>query len=715
MRQRIFLGAVIAIMGMVSMAMADTTPATGTNWPKMTTASNGAQITIFQPQLDDFQGDQLSAHAAVAVQMPGQSQPTYGAVWLQSQVSTDRVARTVQILQVNIPKTLFPGFDAPTTAAITQAIQQELMASPPTLSLDQLLEMLQAVQTAQQQVSDLANNPPQIVFYQHAVVEVQFDGAPRLMDVPNSSLLRAVNTPFYVVLDPSSKIYYLKGAGRWFTAPDALGPYSLVGAAPQNVVDLAQQSGYTDPEQPVSDEAAQALQIVTATSPTEAIWTDGPFQMTPISGTNLLYVANTESDVFVLIPTQQMYVLLSGRWFTAANQNGPWTYVASNQLPPDFAQIPAGSAKANVLAFVPGTQAAQDATANTYIPQTAAIDTSNYQQPPVDYDGDPNFAPIGGTSLTYAQNCPCPVIGCNGAYYCCYNAVWYQCATPRGHWDLCRHVPPPIYAIPPSCPVYPVRYCYVYGATPTVVYVGYTPGYTGCYATGGVVVYGTGYYYNAWAGNVYIPRPLTFGFGARYDPYSGHWGFGFALATGGGGLWIGSGANLVVHGGGWFGYGGYRPTLLRASAHPDILAAPERVTPHSDLYERNLYQSRGDVREIGQPGEVVAPRPAEQPRFNSDVQRQDVYADRDGNVYRHTDSGWETRQGDDWRAAPQESYHEPSNPQPREESSPDRGSPDNGQLDRDRTARVEGEQRTESAPREQQPSPAGRDSGGRSR
>jgi hypothetical protein len=614
------------------------------------------------------------------------------------------------------------------------------MTNPPTLSLDQLLEMLQAVQTAQQQATDLNNTPPTVVFYQHPAINLQYDGAPRLMDTPNSNLLRAVNTPFFVVLDPTTKTYYLKGAGRWFTAPDAMGPFLLIGGAPPNISDLATQSGYADPQQPVSDITAQALQIVPATSPTELIWSDGPFQMTPITGTNLLYVANTESDVFVLINTQQMFVLLSGRWYSAPNQNGPWTYVAPNQLPPDFAQIPAGSPKANVLAFVAGTQAAQDATADTYIPQTAAIDTSNYQQPPVDYDGDPDFVPIQGTPLTYADNCAVPVIQYSGAYYSCYNAVWYTCATPRGRWDLCRSVPPPIYTIPPSCPIYPVRYCYVYGVTPTVVYVGYTPGYTGCYATGGIVVYGTGYYYNAWVRNTYIPRPVTYGFAARYDPYSGHWGFGFALATGGGGLWVGASPKYVVQGGAWFGYGGYRPTLLAANAHPDWRTPPPpRPTPRTDVYARNLYSSRPDVRAPIRPQPTPQIRPAIAPRpANPDIQHQDIYADGNGQVYRHTDQGWESRQGDQWKSAPiSPDRSQPDRPQaqpqpqpqprpqpqpqpqpqeqPRQPSAPtpDRGnSPDMGQLDRDRTARVQGQQRSAPAPRDTSPPP---NSGGRSR
>jgi hypothetical protein len=39
--------------------------------------------------------------------------------------------------------------------------------------------------------------------------------------------------------------------------------------------------------------------------------------------------------------------------------------------------------------------------------------------------------------------------------------------------------------------VRPLRYAYVYGATPEFEYVGYTPGYLGAFVSDGVVVFGT--------------------------------------------------------------------------------------------------------------------------------------------------------------------------------------------------------------------------------
>ena len=56
------------------------------------------------------------------------------------------------------------------------------------------------------------------------------------------------------------------------------------------------------------------------------------------------------------------------------------------------------------------------------------------------------------------------------------------------------------------------HHVYVYGSTPQVVYTGYTPGYYGMVVTpSGLVVYGTGYVYPAWAGTVRYPLPATDG------------------------------------------------------------------------------------------------------------------------------------------------------------------------------------------------------------
>jgi hypothetical protein len=68
-----------------------------------------------------------------------------------------------------------------------------------------------------------------------------------------------------------------------------------------------------------------------------------------------------------------------------------------------------------------------------------------------------------------------------------------------------------------TSPLHYVTYVRVYGATPTVVYVGYTPGYLGTIVTpDGVVVYGTGVVYTPWVGSVWYPPPPTYGTGTAF-------------------------------------------------------------------------------------------------------------------------------------------------------------------------------------------------------
>ena len=89
------------------------------------------------------------------------------------------------------------------------------------------------------------------------------------------------------------------------------------------------------------------------------------------------------------------------------------------------------------------------------------------------------------------------------AFYAVTAGVWFTAARSPAV-AIATSVPPVIYTIPPSSPIYYVTYVRIYEATPQVVYVGYTPGYLGTVvAPYGTVVYGTGYAYSPWIGSVW--------------------------------------------------------------------------------------------------------------------------------------------------------------------------------------------------------------------
>ncbi|HWB54146.1 MAG TPA: hypothetical protein VG722_08135 [Tepidisphaeraceae bacterium] len=664
-----------------------TPPSASSRWPMQLDTPDG-QLTVYQPQPTKFDGDKLTGRAAVSLVKSGAAEPIFGAIWLESRVSTDRVQRTVEILDVKVTRVRFPEGTDISADAITNALSAALPAHEMSLSLDQLIAMVEEVEQERQSIQDLSNTPPKIIFQTHPGVLIQYDGEPRFSNVSNSNLLRADNTPFFVVEDPASKTFFIKGAGRWFSARTPLGPFQLTSSVPAQMAALANSSGYQDPEQPLTDQEAAQMEVIAATEPTELIWTDGPMQMGTIPNTNLLYIMNTDSDVFRVIDSQAWYVLLSGRWFTASSQNGPWSFVPSDKLPDDFKHIPPASAKAEVLASIAGTQQAQDAIADTFVPQTAAIDRNNFEQPPVAYDGSPDFEPIVGTPMEYAVNTPDSVILVSGRYYCCYGGVWYESAIATGPWGLCVAVPAVIYTIPPSCPLFPCRYCFVYGVTPEYCYVGYTPGYTGCYRYGHVVVYGTGWRYRPWIGHHHFyARPFTYGFDAHYDTYTGFWGFHVSVHTEHGSAWIGSRNKDIVRPA-WFGHGGFRSPVV----HRDVYQ-------HRDVYERptarptdwNLYARRHDVHQEfhGRPeehhetqtnGRQTPPKPTPvqaTPGRIGQSHPEDVYAAPNGDIYRRTDRGWEQRQNNRWVTAPEPSRHEedhgaqqPSRPEPSHHEEP---------------------------------------------
>jgi len=535
------------------------------SWPREIQTPQG-EIVVYQPQLETFTGQTLTCRAAVSVTPSGSGTPVFGAVWLEARVSTDRDERTVELLDVDVKDVKFPHATPEQITRFGRVLEDEIRGWAPIVSLDRILIALETAEMEQATADDLDTTPPIIKVVMHPAVLVTLDGEPVLGDMEGTKLMRVVNTPAFIVHDKGWKSYFMTDGNRWLTAVEIGGPWQPAGELPRRVEALDEarrMAGRADvaEKKDESDEPERAPRIVVATEPTELIVIDGGPQFTPIERTGLIYVMNTESDVFVEIETQRYYVLLSGRWYVGNGLDGPWSYVPGAELPEDFSRIVPGSAKGGILVSIPGTPQAADAVRETYVPQTATIDRKTATTA-VTYDGEPRFEPVEGTTMAYAANTTSAVLRVEGSYYCCEQGVWFLSKTPEGPWVVCTIVPEVIYTLPPSCPIYNVRYAYVYGSTADVVYVGYTSGYTGSYVYGGTVVYGTGYHYDSWYGLLYCAHPVTYGFSFRYVSYSGGWAvrarygrYGSAAVVVGprGGVAVGYRSY-----GGWWGPGGYR-------------------------------------------------------------------------------------------------------------------------------------------------------------
>jgi hypothetical protein len=458
----------------------------------------------------------------------------------------------VEMEDIRIPRVRFPDATPEQEQGLIDLLTREMPTWNLEISQDRLLAALDLAEAQSQAAEGFEDAAPKILFADKPTVLVSIDGEARLQDIDDSDLQVVINTPFTIVLDSKHKVYYLyAGNDAWYAAPTVEGPWETAKKVPKKIRKIQPEDEEVD-EQDLEETPSSPPAILVATEATELIVTDGPPELEPIAGGELLVYTNTEDDVLVEIDSQLTYVLLSGRWFASESLDGPWELVRPDELPASFAEIDPDSDQGYLLTWVAGTEMAQEAVMDASIPQTAAIKRNATIT--VTYDGHPRFEAIEGTSLRYAVNTEFQVIQAGQEYYCAHEGAWYVASSPNGAWRVATEVPDEIRSIPPSSPVYNTKYVYIYDSTPEVVYVGYYPGYTNSYVYYGVPVYGTGWYYRPWYGSYYYPRASTWGFHVRYNPWYG-WSFGFSYSTGRFTFSLGYGG---WYRGGWWGPVGYR-------------------------------------------------------------------------------------------------------------------------------------------------------------
>ncbi len=625
------------------------------DWPQEIDAPEGT-IVVYQPQPEKLTGNVLTGRAAMSLELKGQKEPIFGAFWFDAKLDTDNDSGTARIRDVQVTKVRWPDSTDANEQRFTAIVEGAIPATGFTISHEQLSASLKTAAVEEKSLADLKTDPPKLVFRNELAVLMLYDGEPRFSPVENSPYERALNTPFAVARQRSGGNVYLSSGTFWYQASNPLGPWALTNSPPADLVKMIPK-----PEGQETT-AGPAPAIVVATEPTELIVTVGAPEWQSLPGGALLYVKNTETPWLRELATNNMYVLLSGRWYRSRAEAGPWVFVRADELPKSFSAIPPDSDIGGLRASIAGTEEAEDAVLDAQVPQTAAIrrDQASLK---VEYDGAPKFEPIPGTAVSYAVNTGAQVLLINQKYYAVDNGVWFTAIAAQGPWAVADSVPETeIQKIPPSSPVYNTTYVHIYQSTPQVVYVGYTPGYMWSFPYYGVPVYGTGWYYPPYWGSYYYPRPPTWGMHVGYNPWTG-WNFGvswsngfFSMGIGWTGGWGGAYRPCC---GGWYG-GGYRgPTVINTGniniGNTVNIGNRTNIGNRIDrgnlavnrtggnLYNRNENRARNADRATT--GNLKQARPAT-------TRANNVFADADGNVARRPNNAngqWASRQNGQWQ------------------------------------------------------------------
>jgi hypothetical protein len=628
-------------------------------WPQELLGGDGSMVLLYQPQVESWKDYKvLRARMAVALRIAGTGNPVLGAVTLEGDTATSSEEGKVRVSNLRIVEGRFPALSPGESDRLLNALRSRMSKEDVIVSLERITAYLERAE-ATLKPAPLKSDPPRIFVSTRPAVLLLLDGPPVMAKVPDTDLSYALNTNWDLLR--SGTTYYLRHEQSWLTAPAPAGPWTPATTLPPAFQRIpAGDPNWGDvrkavPGKPLAPTAAP--RVFVSETPAELILLDGEPKLDAIKGTKLSWVTNTDSDLFRSDTDQQYYYLVAGRWFRAAQLDGPWRF-ATTDLPADFAKIPADHPRGDVLALVPGTKQAQEAVIRGHIPQTARVERGKIQAPTVTYRGTPEWKAIGGTAVSYAANSPYDVLKVGDLYYLCYQAVWFVSKSPQGPWALADKIPGEIYDIPPSSPVYHTTYVSVYDTEADWVTYGYYPGYYGSYYAWGVMAFGTGWYYGAYVyDDWYYPYAYTYGAGTWYNPSTGTYGRSAVAYGPYGGIGRGAAYNPTTgtYARGAAAYGPYQARSW-AEAYNPRTGTYARTTQGSNVYGRwgTSAVVRGDdwvrtARASGSAGSVAAARTSS--GGSAVVARGDnnVYVGKDGQVYRRTESGgWDRYEGGQW-------------------------------------------------------------------
>jgi hypothetical protein len=707
-------------------------------WPRVHALPSGASMLLYQPQIASWDKQTtMVAFSAVSYRASAtETKPAMGTVKFEADTKVSVSDRLVSFQNVRITEATFGTLDKDKIREITEQIDKGIPDDERVIALDRVLVNLDKSTIVAKNVEGVKADPPPIFFSKAPAVIVNIDGDPIWSPIKDNNLTFAVNTNWDLFQDTSTKTIYLRNNDSWLMASDVKGPWGPAGKLPESFKKLPADDNWKDVKAALPGKSVKMPPKVFVTDkPGELILLTGePSYVTVAAGSSLLWVNNTESDVFRLGKTGPVYYLVTGRWFSAPDFTGPWTF-ATPSLPPDFRKIPLEHPRSRVLASVPGTDEAAEAVLVAQIPQTARVNKKELKAPDVAFQGDPQFQPIEQTTVQRAVNTDKDVFLIAGMYYMCYQGVWFVAKAANGPWEVAQSVPQEIYKIPASSPASHVTYVTIEDDDSSDEWVTFAAAaaYTGVMVAWGCTVWGSGWYYPPYYGfyggyPYYYGHFPTYGYSAWYNPRTGAYGRSAGVYGPYGGVGVGARYNprtgTYARGAAAYGPYGARGAAQAYNPRTGTYAQTRQgsnvygswgstsVQRGDDWAKTNRYtnnrtgnttrtvrtdEGAGVVRKGDDGGRVAAGSGG------------NVYAGKDGNVYRKDSGGtWQKYDNGNWNNTP----NQPSGERPRPNdntgtnragtgartqpsagaTSTDRSTMD--QLNRDSRARSEGTQRT---------------------
>ena len=645
-------------------------------FPRSYKTPNGGRVILYEPQVSEWpEQKRMVAYSAVSYLAPGAQKSVLGTIKVEGDTSVSLAEHLVKLSPLKVTETNFGDLPKDQVATIAAEITNAIPQDERVFSLERVLAFADSSQITAKDAGGLNVAPPAIFASKKPAIIVNFDGEPIWSPIKDSDLKFAVNTNWDLFQYQPENSYYLRNNDVWLKSADVKGPWQPAGKLPKSFQKLPADENFTEVIANIPGTEllpAKVPQVFVSFQPAEMILLEGEPMYTPVPNTGLLWVTNTENDLFRMGQNGAFYYLVTGRWWRAYELTGPWTF-ATPTLPEDFKKISPEHPRSRVLASVPGTQQAAEAIILASIPQTARIKKSEVKAPEVIYQGEPQFQAIDAT-VERAVNTDKDVLKIRGMFYLCFEGVWFVGNTAKGPWEVASSVPPEIYGIPSSSPAHHLTYVTTkQDEDQEWVDVAVTAGYTGMYMGWGCAMWGTGWYYPPyyWGGGYpgYYPPPFhTYGAAAWYNPANGAFGVAGGVYGPYGGVSFGARYNpsTGTYMRGARAYGPYGSRGYGQAYNPRT-GTYGQTRSGSNVYGswRSSYVQRGDDwvsrkkytdRQTGDSTRVTRGDDGGMIRRTGDdgsgfvgKQGDNTYAGKDGNVYRKDENGnWSKFENGSW-------------------------------------------------------------------
>jgi hypothetical protein len=288
--------------------------------------TDAGSIIVHAPEIEawpDFAD--LAARAAVEVTLEGDDEPTLGAILFSAATEANLDLRLIALDNITLTDVSFA--DTVPEARQTEFerfIRNTLPGAPTEVPLEVVLSYI-SPDAMLPSVEGVQADPPPIFYSTSPAILVQTDGEALLAPIPDTRIQYVINTN-WDLFRYRDREWYLLHDGYWLTSDNLTGPWEWDRRLPGDFEDLPDDGNWDTALAAIPAQRAEVdpPTVFYSDRPAELIALDGEPRRITVGGAGLEYISNTDSDLFVY--DSRYYFLVSGRWFQSERLRGPWAH-----------------------------------------------------------------------------------------------------------------------------------------------------------------------------------------------------------------------------------------------------------------------------------------------------------------------------------------------------------------------------------------------------